>query len=252
METDPKKRFSNRVEHYVKYRPNYPTAVLTCLQAECGLEPTAVIADIGSGTGILAELFLQNGNRVFGVEPNNEMRAAAESWLNRFPHFTSINGSAEATTLPADSVDFVTAGQAFHWFDPVAARLEFGRILKPGGYVALVWNERDAKGNAFMRAYEAFLDEYGLDYHRVKQTRSHDDIGPFFNGRYEERRFDNAQQLDFASFKGRFLSSSYAPLPGHPTYERTEAQLRALFNQYEVDGRIQFTYNTVLYFARLM
>ena len=142
MEKDPTKRFSDRVEMYVKYRPHYPTAVLACLQEECGLTETAVIADIGSGTGILTKLFLDNGNRVYGVEPNDEMREAAESYLADYAKFVSVNGRSEATTLPDHSVEFITAGQAFHWFQWQETKAEFKRILKPNGIVALVWNER--------------------------------------------------------------------------------------------------------------
>src|SRR5438876_6048912 len=137
---DPTQRFSNRVENYVRYRPGYPKEVLTLLKAECGLKADSIIADIGSGTGILAELFLASGNRVFGVEPNREMREAGERLLQAYPRFTSIAGTAEATTLPNQSVDFITAGQAFHWFDRAQCLREFERILRPGGWVVLVWN----------------------------------------------------------------------------------------------------------------
>src|SRR5208282_2924056 len=119
----------------IRYRPGYPPALLDLLREECGLHSDHVVGDIGSGTGFLSELFLKNGNRVYGVEPNAEMRAGGEEYLSSYANFTSVDGSAEATTLPASSVDFVAAGQAFHWFDPQAARREFLRILKPGGWV---------------------------------------------------------------------------------------------------------------------
>ena len=110
-------RFSGRVENYVKYRPGYPQAIIDLLRKECHLTTNALIADIGSGTGKLAEVFLNNGYRVLGIEPDPEMRAAAEYVLGQYPTFTSIAASAEATELPDRSVDVVTAGQAFHWFD---------------------------------------------------------------------------------------------------------------------------------------
>src|SRR6266446_9260655 len=110
----PTERFSNRVENYIRYRPGYPKEIIELLKAECGLFPQSVVADAGSGTGLLAKLFLENGNLVFGIEPNREMRAAGERLLQAYPRFTSIAGTAEATTLPGQSVDFVTAGQAFH------------------------------------------------------------------------------------------------------------------------------------------
>src|SRR3954447_4559397 len=129
MNADPTRRFSNRVEDYIKYRPNYPRALVRLLEAECGMTGASVIADVGSGTGILSELFLKNGNRVYGVEPNREMREAGERLLASYTNFVSVDGRAEATTLDDASVDFVTAGQAFHWFDPPRTRREFVRVL---------------------------------------------------------------------------------------------------------------------------
>src|SRR5215469_16795520 len=139
---DAKQRFSNRVTDYARYRPSYPPELLDLLRMECGLQHEQNIADIGSGTGLLTKLFLENGNRVFGVEPNGEMRSAGEEVLRGYPNFTSIDGSAEATTLADSSVDFISAGQAFHWFDVELARGEFRRILKPGGWVVIVWQDR--------------------------------------------------------------------------------------------------------------
>ena len=128
-------RFSDRVENYVLYRPGYPPEALQALRDECGLTPNHVIADIASGTGIWTRMLLQNGNKVFGVEPNPEMRKAGERLLAAFPNFTSVAGTAEATTLADQSVDFVTAAQAAHWFDRKRSRREFVRILKPGGWL---------------------------------------------------------------------------------------------------------------------
>ena len=160
MSLEPTRRFADRVENYVKYRPSYPTAVLTCLQEECGLRETAVIADIGSGTGILSRLFLLNGNAVVGIEPNQEMRQAGERLLADFPTFTSVNGTAEATTLPDNSVDFVTAGQAAHWFDKEKSLPEFRRILRAGGTIALVWNTMAFDASPFMQGYERLTLRY--------------------------------------------------------------------------------------------
>ena len=139
---DATERFSNRVQDYARYRPHYPAAVIGSLQTNCQLLETSVIADVGSGTGILTELFLRHGNPVLAVEPNRQMREAGERLLEGYPHFQSIAGRAEATTLPEQSVDFVTAGQAFHWFDRKKAKAEFSRILKARGWVVLAWNER--------------------------------------------------------------------------------------------------------------
>ena len=118
-------RFNNRVENYIAYRPKYPAAVAEFLRNELGLSAASVVADVGSGTGILSELLLRAGCTVFGVEPNEAMREAAEELLQAYPNFKSVHGTAEATTLDDSSVDFVTAGQAFHWFDIEGARREF-------------------------------------------------------------------------------------------------------------------------------
>ena len=248
----PTTRFSTRVENYVKYRPGYPDAVLAWLRAECDLTPAAVVADIGSGTGKLAELFLRNDNRVFGVEPNREMREAGERLLAGFPNFVSVDGAAEATTLPAASVDFVTAGQAFHWFDRQTARREFARILKPGGWVVLVWNERRSD-SPFQRDYEALLREFASEYEQVRRHSLNDDdirsslgLEPF-----HKACFDNAQSFDFDGLRGRLLSSSYAPEPGHPSHEPMMTALADLFARFQVEGRVQFEYETRVFCGRM-
>src|ERR1700732_4045643 len=166
---DAKQRFSNRVADYVRYRPGYPPEVLAVLRTACGLRPGHVIADVGSGTGFLSELFLKNGNRVYGIEPNEAMRAAGEEYLASYDAFVSIDASAEATTLESGTINFVTAGQAFHWFEPNAARREFQRILKPGGWVVVMWNDRQMD-SAFANAYEELLVNYGTDYQRGRAS----------------------------------------------------------------------------------
>ena len=250
METDPTKRFSDRVNNYVRYRPGYPTAVLDLLREECRLRETAVIADIGSGTGILSELFLQNGNPVYGVEPNDEMRAAAEKLLSNYVRFTSVNGTAEATTLPDHCADFVVVGQAFHWFDPVEAGWELRRILRPDGWAVLVWNMRDDSGSPFMTGYETLMNRYAIRYQEVTQTRSHNNIPRFFGAKPATRKFLNEQIFDWDSLLGRSLSSSYAPLAGHPNYVQMVNELKQLFDTYAANGRIHFLYTTRVYYGR--
>lgn len=250
MSLDPTRRFSNRVENYVKYRPSYPAAVLTCLQEECGLTETAVIADIGSGTGILARLFLQNGNRVLGVEPNKEMREAGEEFLAEFPRFSSINGMAEATTLPDHSVDFVTAGQAAHWFDRETSLPEFRRILRPGGTVAFVWNTMAFDASPFMQGYEQIT----LRYFSGKPSRANElrgEVLAYLGAGAQARTFANAQQFDLPGLIGRVLSTSYAPLAGDAKHEPMLAELTALFAEHVVgDGNIRFYYTTELYYRQ--
>src|SRR5439155_26927719 len=205
--SDPTKRFSDRVENYNKYRPGYPDAVIDLLTEECRLTQQSIIADIGSGTGILSELFLKNGNRVFGIEPNVPMREGGEKLIEQYPKFVSLEGFAEATTLENSSVDFVIAGQAFHWFDQKLARDEFSRILKPSGWVALVWNERRIDSTPFLHAYEQMLLKFCTDYQYVRHERIYQDLESFFSPReFKLRTFDNHQRFDFQGVKGRLLS----------------------------------------------
>jgi SAM-dependent methyltransferase len=250
---DPTLRFSSRVENYVKYRPGYPTGVVDTLTKECGLTANSLVADIGSGTGILSEIFLKNGNRVFGVEPNHEMRDAGERLLGKYPCFTSVNGTAEETTLADCSVGFVTAGQAFHWFDRGRARKEFARILKPDGWVALIWNERLTDTSPFLRAYEDLLRQYGTDYAAVDHRNIDiEAITAFFAPQpFTQRKFDNQKIFGYEELKGRLLSSSYTPEPGHPKHHPMLDALRALFDKHEIDGKVSIDYITVLYFGRL-
>ena len=216
---DPTQRFSSRVDNYVRYRPGYPPEVLELLKTDCGLTPSSVIADIGSGTGILTRIFLENGNRVFGVEPNEDMRRAGEGLLAGYPQFTSVAGSAEATTLRDRSVDMVTAAQAAHWFEREAARREFLRILKPGAWTVLLWNERKTDSTPFLREYEKLLLTYGTDYEDVRHERTTTAIDGFFAPAPDQVRvFDMHQEFDYPALEGRLLSSSYTPQPGHPKY----------------------------------
>ncbi|MBN1490803.1 MAG: class I SAM-dependent methyltransferase [Phycisphaerae bacterium] len=223
------------------------------MQAEMGLTRESVIADAGSGTGFLAELFLDAGNVVFGVEPNREMREAAEALLAGRPNFHSVDGCAEATTLPARGVDFVTAGQAFHWFDPQAVRREFARILRPGGGCVFVWNWRRADATPFITAYEAFLERFCDEYRQLKKLEAIEtDLATFFEpAGYEKRTFENVQLFDFDGLKGRLLSTSYAPLPGCPSHDAMIAELRRLFDAHQSHDRVRIDYDTLVYYGRL-
>jgi SAM-dependent methyltransferase len=247
---DPTERFSSQVDNYIRYRPGYPPEVLELLRTECGLKPASVVADIGSGTGILSRIFLQNGNYVYGVEPNDTMRHAGEQFLAEFPRFTSVAGRAEATTLPDHSVDIVTAGQAAHWFDPEPTREEFHRILKPGGWLALVWNERSTDTTPFLRAYEQVLISFGTDYQDVRHERTTQDLSRFFSSSgYQERVFHMQQDFDYSGFEGRVLSSSYAPGPEHPRHLPMLHELRRIFDEHQVNGRVSMEYRTRAYYG---
>ena len=245
-------RFSDRVENYVRYRPGYPPEVMQALKAECGLSSSHMIADVASGTGIWTRMLLENGNAVFGIEPNAEMREAGERLLAGFPKFTSIAGAAEATMLADRSVDFVTAAQAAHWFDRQRTRHEFVRILKPGGWLVLLWNERLTDSTQFLRDYERLLLKYGTDYQDVRHERTTEAVNEFFNpAQFHERVFPMRQEFDYAGIEGRLLSSSYVPGPEHPQHASMLRELRRIFEASSVDGRTTFEYKTRLYFGQL-
>jgi SAM-dependent methyltransferase len=245
-------RFSDRVKNYIRYRPGYPPEALRTLQNECGLSSPATVADIASGTGIWSRILLENGNPVFGVEPNNEMREAGERLLAGFPNFTSVAGSAEATTLPDRSVDFVTAAQAAHWFDRARARHEFSRILKSDGWLVLLWNERSTDSTPFLRDYERLLVSYGTDYNEVRHERTTSSVNEFFDpSPFEERAFPMRQEFDYAGLEGRLLSSSYAPGLGHPRHDAMLRELRRIFEAHQVQQRVGFDYSTRIFFGRV-
>ena len=250
--TNATSRFSDRVENYIRYRPGYPAEALDVLKKDCGLTPSHVIADIASGTGIWTRMLLENGNRVFGVEPNADMRHAGERLLAEFPRFTSVAGSAEVTALGDQSTNFVTSAQAAHWFDRVAARREFVRILQPHGWLVLLWNEREVDTTPVLRDYEQLLLTYGTDYEDVRHERTTDSVNEYFDpAPYRQRVFANQQQFDYAGLEGRLLSSSYAPGPGHPKHEPMLRELRRIFASHAVAGRVSFEYTTRVYFGRL-
>jgi SAM-dependent methyltransferase len=249
--TDAKERFSQRVSDYVRYRPSYPSALLELLRRECGLRPGHVIADIGSGTGFLSELFLKNGNRVYGVEPNKEMRQAGEEYLASYDGFSSIEGAAEATTLDDTSVDFITAGQSFHWFEPDAARREFVRILKPGGWMVIAWNDRRMEEAPFTRDYENILERFGIDYKKVKDSYPEAERIRSFLSTVWQRDVPNHQILDWEALCGRLRSSSFSPREGHANFAPMMEDLKRLFDAYQDAGQVRMDYFTRIYYGQL-
>ncbi|HEY4905320.1 MAG TPA: class I SAM-dependent methyltransferase [Candidatus Sulfotelmatobacter sp.] len=245
-------RFSDRVDNYIRYRPGYPRQVVGTLKSECDLKREHRIADIASGTGIWTRLLLENGNNVVGVEPNAEMRQAAERLLASFSNFTSIAATAESTTLPDHSLNFVTAAQAAHWFNREQSRQEFMRILKPGGWLVLLWNERLTDSTPFLRDYEQLLLTYGTDYQDIRHERTTDAVNQFFDpSPFQERTFPMRQEFDYAGIEGRLLSSSYAPGPDHPQHAPMLRDLRRIFEAHAVKGRATFDYKTRLYFGQI-
>jgi SAM-dependent methyltransferase len=247
MELDPAQRFSSRVEAYARFRPSYPRELLNLLERSCGLTAASKIADVGSGTGLLARLFLDFGCDVTAVEPNPGMRAAAERALSGESGYHSVDGRAEATTLPDASVDFVTAGQAFHWFEPAAAREEFRRILKPAGWAVLIWNERLVTPG-FMAEHEAALDRFA----REKQHPATTEITAFYgHAEWRLERVPNRQSLDEEGLRGRVESSSWSPLPGTEGYLPMAREMSRLFEKYQRGGRVTIEYETNIYYGRL-
>lgn len=252
MTKSPTARFSDRVGNYILYRPGYPHEVLQLLREVCALRPNHIVADIASGTGIFTRLLLENGNSVFAVEPNSEMREAGTHDLEHYDRLVSVAGTAEETTLRSASVDFVTAAQAAHWFDLPRARAEFVRILKPDGWCVLIWNERGTDRTPFLRDYEELLLTYGTDYKEIRHERTTAVIHEFFApASYQESVFELQQQFDYRGLAGRLLSSSYAPNQGHSAYEPMMEELQRIYRAHAVNDKVAFEYKTRVYYGNL-
>lgn len=250
---DPLNRFSSRVQDYARYRPGYPAALLEILISDCALREASIIADVGSGTGILSELFLKNGCQVFAVEPNAAMRSAAEQALEHFEKFRSVAAAAEATTLKPASVDFITAAQAFHWFERREAKQEFRRILKPNGWAVLIWNQRRLDSTPFLRQYEDLLLSFGTDYQEVRHENVETEIADFFApANFRLQSLENFQHCDFEALKGRVCSSSYAPEAGAPNFDSMVDRLKDIFQANEKAGMVTIEYDTRVYYGHLI
>lgn len=250
---NPTTRFSSRVDNYVKYRPGYPPEVLRVLAEKCGLEANTAVADIGSGTGIFTKVLLDHGNRVFAVEPNAAMRNAAEQLLAGYERLTSVDGTAEATTLSDQCVPIVTVAQALHWFEPAPTRAEFRRILQPGGWVAVFWNERHLDATPFLRAYERLLESFGTDYAQVRHSNLDvERVRAFFGSDSVELSvLQNRQVFDYEALRGRLLSSSYAPDEGHPSHVPMLERLKTIFAEHATNGQVALDYDLNVYTGQL-
>jgi SAM-dependent methyltransferase len=244
---DPTQRFSDRAENYRKYRPGYPPELYAYLRDNAGLGPQDVVADLGSGTGILSQVFIAQGHKVYAIEPNEAMRQAGEESFSTNPNFISIHGRAEATSLPNVSIDFVVAGQAFHWFDPPATKAEVRRILKPGKQAALIWNNRRIKHNPFHREYELLLEKYGIDYAQISRrwVVTDEKLSAWFAPNpMIQTGFPYSKRVDAAALRGGLLSASYTPNASHPNYEPMLAAIQELFERHQMDGFINIEYTT--------
>ncbi|QYO66200.1 class I SAM-dependent methyltransferase [Leptolyngbya sp. 7M] len=245
-------RFSNRIENYVKYRPGYPSAMMGFFRERLGLKMHSVVADIGSGTGLSSEPFLEFGCKVYGVEPNSGMRAAAEKFLSKFADFVSIDGTSAETGLGDASCDLIIAAQAFHWFEPGPTRAEFQRILRPHGHVALIWNERQIDSTEFLKEYEKLLLKYGRDYSEVRHEQIDEAVlRQFFGVEISKATFPNLQEFDLEGLRGRLLSSSYMPDEADPVFPNLEKELAVLFTNHAENGKIKVFYDTNIFYFEL-
>lgn len=254
-------RFSRRVDNYMQYRPRYPQAIVNLLQTECDLTDAHVVADIGSGTGILSELFLKNGNAVFGIEPDPDMRAGGEHYLRAYLRFTSIDASAEATTLADHSVDFVTAAQAFHWFNHTQTKKEFARILVQRGWAVVVWNVHRITETPFLIALEKFwqkdftgqrtqpLESNSAAFRRARPEY----LTTFFAPHgFKEQVFDNPLVCDWNGLKGRVLSNRLALEGEDPRFKIMLDELKAIFEAHQVDGTVTIEQDTYVFYGQLL
>jgi SAM-dependent methyltransferase len=251
---NPTQRFTDRVADYVKFRPGYPREITAFLAARTGLAPGQSVADIGSGTGLFTERLLEFGLQVSAIEPNEAMRLAAEAKLGAQKNFASLAGTAEHTGLADASVGHVFSAQAFHWFRPAEARHEFLRILRPRGWVVLVWNNQRQDGSPFPTGYEAIKERYGTDFKAVSQkyflTPGSLDI-LYGAGRVTREVFSHHQDFDFPGLRGRLLSSSYAPREDHPNYLPMLAALEKLFTDCQAGGSVRMEYDAEVFYGRL-
>ena len=244
-------RFSNRVEDYVKWRPNYPQKIVKDLQNDYSLSIDKIVADIGSGTGISSELFLKGGYAVIGVEPNEAMRERSKELLSNYSKYIAVDGTAEQTTLGNESVDVIVAGQAFHWFDQAKTRAEFQRILKQDGIVILLWNER-LTDTDFAKEYDQFIIDHGKEYVKLDHRNVNaEQIASFFNpGTCQLRTYKNQQRFNFDGLKGRLLSSSYMPTDTDKNFETMLLALKQLFEKHNENGMVHIDYDTKVYIGR--
>jgi SAM-dependent methyltransferase len=251
-ELKPTERFSDRADAYARARPAYPDAVVAHLRRAGALSDGATVVDLGVGTGLSAEPFLRAGCAVIGVEPNDAMRESGDRFLAAWPRYRSVKGTAEATGLPARCAQLAIAGQAFHWFDPPLARAEALRILAPGGWAALMWNDRVVDGDAFAEGYEALCHRFGHDYEKIR-TRHVDPqaLAGFFGGVPEMAEFTHLRRLDFATVAALAESASYLPAPGTDGHAPLMAALRRLFDATGADGMIALRYRLRVHYAPL-
>ncbi|MEP6609102.1 MAG: class I SAM-dependent methyltransferase [Burkholderiaceae bacterium] len=246
-------RFSDRAAAYVRGRPSYPDAIVDELEHARALASGHTIVDVGVGTGLSAEPFLRRGYAVVGVEPNGEMRTTGDQHLGAYPHYRSVAGTAEQTSLTDCSTDLLIAGQAFHWFDVSRAAQEARRILRPGGWAALIWNDRQSSGSAFLAGYEELLRAHGVDYAKTIHRHADDKaIAQFFApASATHAAFDNPRELAREDLLALAGSASYMPGPHDPRHAATVLALNRLFDAHAMNGKVQMIYRTRMHYARI-
>jgi SAM-dependent methyltransferase len=242
-------RYIGRQDWYDRGRPDYPAEVMKHLAASPGVAPAARIADIGAGTGIFSEALLRHGYEVWAVEPNAAMLANARQRCAQFPRFRAVPARAESTTLDDDSVDAVTVGQALHWFEPELARPELLRILRRGGSMIFVWNERRRSGSPFAGALDGLLQKSLPAYQdRLAIGSSAEAISREFLGhdRFRCVAIDHAHSLDAEDLVAMVMSLSFAPRPDEPLAERLASLLRRLHSEHAVADKVTLSYLTTM------
>jgi ubiquinone/menaquinone biosynthesis C-methylase UbiE len=234
-------RFTGRVEDYKRYRLRYPKAVIETLVSRCDLQLDHLVADVGAGTGMLAELFLEHGNAVVAIEPNDDMREACERLASAWPGLMVKKATAEDTGLEDGSVDFVAVGRAFHWFNVAEAAKEFRRILRAEGWIVIASNSRVRDDSPMSVAYEALLREHGTDYkanhERYEIIGRVDEL--FAGGELFREEIYGEQRLTLEELVGQTQSLSVTPEPGHAKYEGMQEALRGFFAKWQVDGIVE-------------
>ena len=245
-------RFQNRAVDYASGRPTYPVALLDYLLPRLALGADAEVADVGSGTGIFTQCLLERSLRVAAVEPSDDMRRMAETLLGAYPGFSSVNGTARATGLPAASVAAVFCAQAFHWFNEEPTLREWRRILRPGGTAVLLWNYQD-ETNGFVSDYLAAGCACGPEARKTLSAswNAHLDNVLFRHRAAEIVTFPHEHRLDFDGLIRRTSSTSYLPKQGDPQFADLAVRLRVVFDRHQSDGKITFAYRTIAVFGPL-
>ena len=239
-------RFDGKGEIYAKARPKYALEFFDYLKNALNIPVGSVFADVGSGTGIFTEQLLSRGYKVFAVEPNEDMRKKAEEKLSTDENFVSVNGSEGNMNLPDSSVDYVTAAQAFHWFDSEAFRRECRRVLKPGGKVIIIYNTRDEKA-ACTKALVDLRYKYSSGFHGFSNGMSHEKCMAFFDGECDIFRADNTLTYDRQGYINRVLSSSYSMKESDDRYEEYLKDIDKIFDTFSAGGFITVPTETVAY-----